>query len=367
MFYFRPKETTGAVSFTSPSTMNSLGNAHSLFIGYDYENLLAKMISNHLHVQRHILTRCVLDLVKYFANSQTYSKFKDDYILEWIGYFFIRHRQARFEISTTPNAKNEEEEKKYVEYVFRRHGQKEKADNIRKSLFTFIGETKLANGAKSDYVGMLWWYYFLKKYDSVKYFFINNLTWCDTILDDTLLFGEDRRPIKTALTNMILNRTKPKKDAYDVSHRPNLTNQNTSEQPRVSQSFTSVVRPSPESTRPTQSSRPPEIRRQPELRSHTEYHTTTRSQDELSSSNDDLQDHYVDHSGESPNITSSTTTISNRKSFKETLALEGLRAVERKLSPEELQSFKFRYANPQLEEAYEVWKGLKTACTRVNR
>ena len=383
LFSFRTKENTTSAYPTS-STMNALDSAHGLFLGYDHENILAKMIGSHLHVQRPILTRCVLDLVKYFANSQSYGQFKDEFIIEWLGYFFLRHRNARFEIpnltTTTTNQQQQQfddEEKNYVEFVFLKHGQNEQADNIRNSLLKYIGETKLANGGKSDYVGMLWWYYFLKKYDSVKYFFINNLAYPETILDGTLLFGEDRRPIKTALTNMILNRRTKTHDSH-IQHQKAVA---------VSTSHVSKQNlnpPPPIRTHPTEhrTNRIPDViehranritdgnehraNRIPDGNEHRanripdgNEHRVNRAPDELSS-NDDFQEHYQD-SIESTNISS---TVMSRKNLKETLALEGLKAVERKLTEEELQYFQFRYSNQHLEDAYEVWKNLKVACNQ---
>jgi len=324
--------------------------SHTLKISPNIENAIAIFISKQMPLQPHVFTRCVFDLIRYFGKSKLQLTYSDEYIKNWIRYFFLRHPKARFDVSILQNdsVQHEEEERHFVDYVLQRYQNKEKMDIVKSKLFDIVNE---AHSSKT--VNTLWWYYFLQKHDSVKNVFLNSMQWPETILDGTLLHGDSDRSMKVALTNMLLK----------ADHIISPMQESRLEELRSNSSM--------DSNNAIYYQKPKHVSSQNKISSRTYIPMRPRSeysinrQEDLSSGNDEMMDSL----NETPDVKSSSNpsaksfSTPSAKSLKETLASEGLRAVERKLSTEELQYFKFRYSNPHLEEGYEVWRNLRSACS----
>ena len=206
----------------------------------------------------------------------------------------------------------------------------ETAEDVLKKLMALVTRRLLVEKKALMSIHLFWWYTFLTTFTDVRDYFLDNLTWPDTILNHTSLQMVEDKGVHQILISTLLKR----------SHHG------------VTLSFAELRRvksiSSENSESPTQVAA-----RRGEVSQSQLYDNIPQSSP--------VNSYIIEESSQDSNNISSTSSMVKALPLGKLLAQEALAAVERKLSSEELRYFAFRYDNPRLDDAYLVWKNLKSA------
>ncbi|XP_057309408.1 uncharacterized protein LOC130647539 [Hydractinia symbiolongicarpus] len=298
----------------------------SSVVGNENEKLLADFLTRQRHVDSYSMTRAVFDLAKYFTREKGVVVSDDEEVKEWLRCFFLKYPTARFTVWNSESGRMEstEESHSFVDFIFETC-KKEIAEEVKRKLFTFVKKKAFLN------IHLFWWYTFLVKNARVKSYFMEFLKWPNCIMDGCHMEYPEDEMIHNALTNILLNRM------------PVTSHQSSQRLKMLVSDVKSEASPTQVNPRRTYDMSYQRLGEQKTHRSSREY---------VTGSDDTAESH------DSNNISSTSTRSS---SFGIMIAQEGLQAVERKLSAEDVRYFLHRYENPQLEEAFQVWKNLKMA------
>lgn len=285
------------------------------------------------------MTRAVFDIVKYLAHEKGHILKDDEEVKEWIQYFFLRFPSAYFPVTLFELRLAHSENECFADFVFDTTKNNDmSAEEVLKKLMSIITRRLLVEKKILVSIHLFWWYTFLTIYTDVRDYFLDNLTWPDTILNPANLQKFDDKGFHQILTCTLLKRT----------HHGIMT------------SFTELKRPRLTTSAASDSSDSPT---QVTARRIDSYENPT-SMTSSSRSSSNSYNYPDDNTSQDANNISSTSTKTTTISLGKMLAFEALSAVERKISAEELRYFQFRYDNPRLDDAYQVWKNLKMAAEK---